>query len=81
MMEEPDDDGYRRPEDLLDDGWLDEDTVNELRDLLKHVEWEPTPGSKSNAALVLIDHILNPPKADAPVDPSVTWAKLLLDRK
>lgn len=95
MDEPPDDDGYRRVEDLLEDGWISEDVVEEIRALLALVEYPedfPRPGSRSDAAMVLIDQHINPPKVikewvqgggyrylpAAPEDPHVTWAKHLL---
>jgi hypothetical protein len=79
--EPPDDDGYRKVEDLLDDGWISEDVVEEIRTLLKLVEYPetfPRPGSRSDAAMILIDLAINPAKVGAIEDPHVTWAKHLL---
>lgn len=82
---EPDDDdlGERAGEA----GYLDPDTVDQLRKLLNQVEMQTRPGNKSDAALVMIEHLLNPPQAiyfveggiKEPIeDPNVTWAKILL---
>ena len=66
----------------LPDGWLSDDEVEEIRALLKHVELQHRPGNRSDAALILIDQIINPPRVgapgDPPEDPVVTWAKILL---
>lgn len=62
----------------LPEGLIDEDCVEQIRALLKHVEFETRPGSKHDAALVLIDHIINPPSASAVEDPTITWAKTLM---
>lgn len=74
---EPDDsdDLYSR---ISDAGGLVPEEVDDLRTLLQHVEFAPCPGSKSDAALILIDRMLNPPRYDAPEDPHVTWARHLL---
>lgn len=75
---------YWEPDDApeLPDGWMCEEDVDELRDLLKHYEFPdpfPRPGNRNDAILVLLDHKLNPPTAgDLPEDPTVTWAKRLL---
>lgn len=66
------------PEQALELGWISEDVVERIRALLKHVEFETRPGSKHDAALILIDHEINPPTADKPEDPTVTWAKHLM---
>jgi len=71
---------YWEPDDPpeLPDGCLDVDTVEQLQDLLKHVDISTRPGNRSDAALVLIDNLINPPRHDAAEDPAVTWAKTLL---
>lgn len=74
---------WGEPEDPPDlpDGCIDPEEAATLRDLFKHVDLpEPRPGNKSDAALIMIDHILYhvptfPPK---PEDPSVMWARTLL---
>jgi hypothetical protein len=92
MMDEPDDDGYRTDEQRLEDGWISEDVVEEIRALLKLVDYPdpfPRPGSRSDAAMILIEQHINPPKVirdvstgayrpAMPEDPHVTWAKHLL---
>lgn len=74
---------YWEPDDgpELPEGWMSEDDVAELQALLKYIDYPdpfPRPGNKSDAALILLDHLLNPPLAAAPVDPHVVWAKTLL---
>lgn len=91
--EEPDDD-YRTPEQMLDAGWISEDVVERIRELLKQIEYPdpfPRPGSRSDAAMILIEQEINPPSwvqqpgasvgirmGPPPEDPNVTWAKHLL---
>lgn len=77
-----DDDDYRRVEDLLDAGWIDEDNATELRELLKFVEWPEDATSKGTAALVLIEHILTSPTIVAGSDEAarLQWAKVKLNR-
>lgn len=71
---------WGEPDDYpeLPEGCISEDVVEEIRELLKHVEFHTRPGNRSDAALVLIEQHINPPKVGAPEDPSVTWAKHLL---
>lgn len=77
MIDDDYDDGYRKPEDLLEDGWLEGDTADEIRRLLRLVEFGPVPGSKSNAALVMIDYHLRTKDVDEN-DPTLVWARQLL---
>jgi hypothetical protein len=70
------DDGLELPED-----WWDGDSVQQLRDLLRYVDMPDPPraGSKSDAALILLDHLLTPPRATEKYeDPHVLWAKTLM---
>lgn len=91
MMEDDYDDGYRSVDALIEAGWISEDVVEEIRELFKHVEYPesfPRPGSRSDAALVLIEQHINPPGMILNVatgerrpvleHPHVTWAKQLL---
>lgn len=73
---EPDDDNLG--ERASEAGYIDPDTADTLRELMKHVSWGNTPGDRSAAALTMIDHLLNPPRAGQPDDPHVLWAKTLL---
>lgn len=71
---------WYEPDDPIElpEGCISEDVVEEIRALLKHVEIETRPGNRSDAALILIEQHINPPRYDAPEDPTVTWAKALL---
>lgn len=74
---------YWEPDDPpeLPDGWIDEDTVEQLKSMMRFVEFHedfPRPGNRHDAALVMLDHILNPPNANQPDDPIVMWAKVLM---
>lgn len=82
----PDDDGS---EHFIDAGWWTPDDVDELRDLLKMLDLtKPTPGSKTDAVLILMNDKINPPDFVTDVstglkhtpyeDPHVTWARKLL---
>lgn len=65
-------------ETAAENGWLSEDSVALCKELLRHVEFQTRPGNISDAALILLEHELNPPLAVAPEDPNVTWAKHLM---
>lgn len=71
---------YWEPDDPpeLPEGCISEDVVEEIRELLKYVNFDTRPGNKSDAALILINEHINPPKVGAVEDPHVTWAKHLL---
>ncbi len=77
---------WGEPDDVPDlpEGAIDPEEAEQLRDLFKHVDMpDPRPGNTSDAALIMIDHLLHhvehyPPK---PEDPTVTWAKALLKSK
>lgn len=76
-------DGWLEPDDPIElpEGCISEDVVEEIRELLKHVEYSdpfPRPGNRSDAAMILIDQHINPPRVGAVEDPNVTWAKLLM---
>jgi hypothetical protein len=73
----PDDDGS---EHFLEAGWMPAEEVEELRELFKHVEW-PEGQTPGYAALVLLDHILNPPGVMVGDQLALdTWAKVKLGR-
>ncbi len=79
---EPDDDGGAF-EAAYEAGFWSPDDIDELREILKLVERKLTPGDRAMAALVLLDHKLNPPKCDElgrlpPTTPEVLWATTLL---
>jgi hypothetical protein len=65
----------------LPDGCIDPDDADDIRALFQHINIpDPSPGDRSTAALILIDHILHyvpttPPK---PEDPSLIWARALM---
>lgn len=77
----PEDD-YMTPEQACEAGWLTPDEAEELRALLKHVEWPADLTSPGVAALILIDTILNNPMHEAGSDAQrrYEWAKVKLGR-
>jgi hypothetical protein len=73
---EPDDD-YMTSEEAAEAGWIDPDTAADLVAYINQVEFhDPRPGSKSDAALIMIAMTLGQIPQD---DPHVMWARTLLD--
>jgi hypothetical protein len=71
------------PEDdvELPEGAISEDVVEKIRTLLEYIDYPeifPRPGNKSDAALILIEQEINPPRVGKVEDPMVTWAKTLM---
>lgn len=76
-------DDYLTPEQALEAGWLDPDTVEDLKNLFQHMP-TPEPGdtSKSAAAFILMENILTPTVHMEGSDAAVmlAWAKVKLAR-